>query len=319
MNCPFVFQPSKAQRERVKSLRRYIVASMLVVLLLPFLLAGCSRKASTVTGGVIKVVAGENFWGSIAAQLGGTHVNVTSIVSDPNVDPHEYETSTADARAFAQANYVILNGAGYDSWGQKLLDANPVTGRKVLNVADLLGKKPGDNPHFWYNPDYVSQVTDRITNDYQALDPHDAQYFTQQRTTFESALSQYHQLIASIKQTYSGTKVGATESIFVYLAGALGLDLISPAAFMNAVSQGNDPPAATVAQFQQQVTQKQIAMLVYNMQTVTAITTNMRRLATDNGIPAVGVSETVVPADASFQDWQVTQLLALQNALKPGR
>ncbi len=162
--------------------------------------ASNSTSSRSSSSSVLNVVAGENFWGSIATQLGGTHVSVTSIVNDPNADPHQYEGSTQDARAFAQANYIILNGAGYDSWGQKLLDANPVSGRKVFTVADLLGKHEGDNPHFWYNPSYVEQVSNQITRDYSALDPADSAYFTRQRAAFETALSAYHQRIAEIQE-----------------------------------------------------------------------------------------------------------------------
>ncbi|HEV2581951.1 MAG TPA: zinc ABC transporter substrate-binding protein [Ktedonobacteraceae bacterium] len=286
---------------------------LLMLLLSACVDAGSSSPASS--SSVLNVIAGENFWGSIATQLGGTHVSVTSIVSDPNADPHQYETNTSDARTFAQANYVILNGAGYDTWGQKLLDANPVSGRKVLTVSDLLGKHAGDNPHFWYNPSYIEQVSDQITKDYQALDPADSAYFTRQRTAFETALSSYHQRITEIKAKFAGKKVGATESIFVYMANALGLDLISPPAFMGAISEGNDPPASSVVTFEQQVQQKQITVLVYNIQTVTNITNTIKQLAAQQHIPMVGISETIQPANASFQDWQTAQLLALQNAL----
>src|SRR4029077_3525427 len=160
------------------------------------------------------------------------------IVTDPNADPHDYESNTGDARAFAQANYVILNGAGYDTWAQKLLDANPVSDRKVFTVAPLLGKSDGDNPHFWYNPDYVEKVANQITSDLSTLDTKDASYFTQQRASFETALTPYHNRIASIKAKFSGQKVGATESIFVYMASALGLDLVSPPEFMKALAEG---------------------------------------------------------------------------------
>ena len=272
-------------------------------------------QASGAAPKMIQVVAGENFWGSIAAQLGGTHVSVTSIVTDPNADPHEYESNTGDARAFAQANYVILNGAGYDDWGQKLLDANPVSGRKVMTVADLLGKKEGDNPHFWYNPAYVNQVADQITADYQALDPASAAYFTQQRQLLTAAFKPYTDRIAAIKAQFAGVKVGATESIFVYMANALGLDLISPPEFMQAVAEGNDPPVAAVAQFQDQIKQKQIKVLVYNVQTATDVTTNIKIQAGDQNIPVVGVSESIQPPDVSFEDWQFAQLITLQNAL----
>lgn len=277
--------------------------------------ASTGNSTSTSSSNVLNVVAGENFWGSIATQLGGNHVSVTSIVSDPNADPHQYESSTNDARAFAQANYVILNGAGYDAWGQKLLDANPVSGRKVFTVADLLSRHEGDNPHFWYNPTYVEQVSDQITKDFQALDPADSAYFTRQRAAFETALSAYHKRIAEIKARFAGQKVGATESIFVYLANALGLDLISPPEFMGAVAEGNDPPASSVVAFEQQVRQKQITVLVYNVQTITNVTNTIKQLASQQNIPIVGVSETIQPADASFQEWQTAQLLVLQNAL----
>ena len=277
--------------------------------------SGSTTPTPSSSSTVLNVVAGENFWGSIATQLGGTHVNVTSIVTDPNADPHQYESSTQDARVFAQANYVILNGAGYDTWGQKLLAANPVSGRKIFTVADLLGKHEGDNPHFWYNPDYVEQVANQITKDYQALDPADSAYFTQQRTAFETALNAYHQRIAEIKAKFAGQKVGSTENIFVYLANALGLDLISPPEFMQAVAEGNDPPASSVVAFEQQVRQKQMTVLVYNVQTITNVTNTIKQLASQQNIPTVGVSETIQPADASFQEWQTAQLLVLQNAL----
>jgi zinc/manganese transport system substrate-binding protein len=288
-------------------------------LLLILLLNACGTTSSAATPStsskVLQVVAGENFWGSIATQLGGMHVNVTSIVTDPNADPHEYESNTADARLFAQADYVILNGVGYDTWAQKLLDANPVSGRKVFTAGDLVGKKEGENPHLWYNPTYVEEVANQITKDYQSLDPADAAYFTQQRSAFENALGEYHQRINEIKTKFAGQKVGATESIFVYLANALGLDLITPPDFMDAVAEGNDPPAASVVTFEQQVRTKQITVLVYNVQTVTDVTNTIKQLAAQQNIPIVGVSETIQPADASFQEWQTAQLLVLQNAL----
>jgi zinc/manganese transport system substrate-binding protein len=284
--------------------------------LISALLAACGAPAAGGSANAtLQVIAGETFWGSIAAQLGGTRVSVTSIVSNPNSDPHEYESSAVDARAFATAGYVILNGAGYDDWGQKLLSANPSTSRRVLTVADLLNRKPGDNPHFWYNPNWVDKVADKITSDYRALDPADAGYFTQQREAFATALKPYHEAIAHILATFTGVPVGSTESIFVYMAQALGLDLISPPEFMQALSEGSDPPAQTVAQFQDQISRHQIKVLVYNTQTSTRITDNLKQLATRNGIPVVGISETVQPPSATFQDWQTKQLASLQAAL----
>ncbi len=296
---------------------RALAGASVTLALLALALAGCGTGTTTAAqGGTLQVLAGENFWGSIAAQLGGSHVSVTSVITDPNADPHEYTTNAQTAREFATANYVILNGAGYDSWAQNVLNANPVSGRKVFTVATLLGKKPGDNPHFWYNPTYVTMVANQITADYKALDPTDASYFAQQNAQFLNVtLKPYHDRLAEIKAKFAGRKVGATESIFVYMANYLGLDLISPPDFMDAVAEGNDPPAAAVATFQQQVQQKQISVLVYNVQTSTNVTNSVRQIAAQQNIPIVGVSETLQPVDATFQDWQLAELITLQNAL----
>jgi zinc/manganese transport system substrate-binding protein len=265
--------------------------------------------------GTIHVVAAENFWGSLASQLGGSHVQVLSIVSDPNADPHEYESNTTDARAIATANYVIENGAGYDGWADKLLGASSNPDRKVLNAATLLGKKEGDNPHFWYDPAYVNQVTAQMEQDLAALDPADASYYETQHKTLQVSLAQYQNRIATIKQQFGGTKVAATEDVFVYLADAAGLDLVSPPAFIQAVAEGNDPPAASIVEFENQLKGGGIRALVYNQQTVTPLTENMKKLAADQGIPVIGVTETIQPPDASFEDWMNAELIELQNAL----
>jgi zinc/manganese transport system substrate-binding protein len=284
---------------------------------------GLSACGSAVTGssggGRLQVVAAENFWGSIATQLGGGKVDVTTIVSNPNADPHDYESSTADARAVAGADYVILNGAGYDDWGKKLIAANPNANRHVLTVANLLRKRAGDNPHFWYNPRWVDQVAAKITADYQAIDATDSRYFAQQLAVFQRALAPYHERIAEIRSNFGGVAVGATESIFVYMAQALGLNLISPAGFMQAVAEGNDPPAQMVAEFHDQVAHKEIKVLVFNLQTASDVTDGLKKLAADEGIPVVGITETLQPAGATFEEWQNAQLLRLQNALDAQR
>ena len=263
----------------------------------------------------LQIVAGENFWGNLVSQIGGSHVHVFSVVSDPNADPHEYESNTDDARAFDNANYVILNGAGYDSWGDKLLSASTKPDRKVLNVADLLGEKEGDNPHFWYSPSYVNQVIAQMEKDLIALDPSNAAYYTDHYRTLQSSLSEYQNRISSIKQKFGGTKVAATEDIFVYIADPAGLDLVSPPAFMAAVAEGNDPPASSVVEFENQLKSGDVKVLVYNKQTVTPLTESIKKLAADQGIPVIGITETLQPPDSSFQDWMNTELIALENAL----
>jgi zinc/manganese transport system substrate-binding protein len=292
-----------------------------VIALLVLMMSACGSAASSSSTGSqpsgrhLNLVAGENFWGSIATQLGGSQVSVKSVVSDPNADPHDYQSDTSTARAFATADYVILNGAGYDAWADKLLSANPNSKRKVFTVADLLGKKAGDNPHFWYSPDYVMKVADRISSDLKSIDSADIDYYTTQRTTLTTALGPYMSRIAAIKSKFAGQKIAATESIFDYMAGALGLVLISPPEFMKAVAEGNDPPADSVAAFQQAITTKEATVLVYNVQTSTDVTNTIKQMAVQQGIPVVAVSETLQPPDATFQEWQLGQLNTLYNAL----
>jgi zinc/manganese transport system substrate-binding protein len=253
-----------------------ILHEMRIVLLAALvLISACGvGAAGTSSGSSVQVVAAENFWGDIATQLGGGRANVQSVVTDPNADPHEYESNANDARAIANANLVILNGAGYDSWADKLLAASPNPSRRVLVVADVLGKRQGDNPHFWYEPDYVVRVADGITAAYRSLDASASGYFEAQRSAFTTALDPYMQRLADVRQKFAGAPVGATESIFTYLAGYLGLRLISPPEFMQAVSEGNDPPAESVVAFQDQIAQRAIRELVYNIQTSTAVTSN---------------------------------------------
>ncbi|TMD54648.1 MAG: ABC transporter substrate-binding protein [Chloroflexi bacterium] len=297
---------------------RALVGAFLLLLLSLLTLAACGTtfQATTASSGPVQVVAAENFWGSIAAQVGGSHVHVTSIIVDPNADPHSYEPTAADGRTVADAQYVIINGAGYDPWADKLLQANPVSGRKELNVGDFNGKHEGDNPHMWYNPDYVTAVANKIRDDLKALDPTDAAAFDQSAQAFlTTGLAHYHDLIAAIKAKYSGVPVGATESIFSYLAPALGLNLVTPYSYLKAVSEGQDISAADQATVEQQINQKQIKVLIYNSQNTPNNIQALINRAMANHIPVATITETLTPATASFQDWQSAQLQGIQTAL----
>src|SRR5579885_3257227 len=247
---------------------------LLVLALAPLLLgAGLACDAGSVAGGnggKIRVVAAENVWGSIAAQLGGDKVSVSSIINNPNTDPHDYEPTPKDARAVASARYVIENGIGYDPWAQKLLAAVPASGRKILNVGDLLGLKVGDNPHRWDAPDDVQTVVALIAADLKQLVPGDAAYFDQQQQAYlTSGLQPYTALIQQISQRYAGTPVGASESIVTQLAQALGLNLLTPTPLLDAIAEGGDPTAQDKATADRQITSTQIAVFIYNSQNAT--------------------------------------------------
>jgi zinc/manganese transport system substrate-binding protein len=268
------------------------------------------------SGGTIRVVAAENFWGSIASQLGGGHVKVTSIINNPDADPHDYEPTASDARTVAGAQYAIVNGVGYDAWAGKLLAANPAGGRTDLTVGDLVGVKEGGNPHRWYSPADVHTVIERITADYKKIDPADAADFDKLKKTFETqTLGTYNQLISDIRTRYAGTPVGASESIVSPLADGLGLKMLTPYSFLSAISEGTDPTAHDKTLIDQQIKDKQIKVYVYNSQNATPDVQQQVKEAKAAGIPVTTVTETLTPAGASFQDWQVRQLQDLKQAL----
>ena len=277
---------------------------------------GGNTSSGTSSGNTIEVVAAENFWGSIASQIGGSYVHVTSVIVDPNADPHSYEPTIANARTIADAQYVIYNGAGYDPWMDKLLQSNPTSGRKELNIGDFNGKKEGDNPHMWYNPDYVTAVANKIRDDLKSLDAKDARAFNASAQAFlTTGLKSYHDAIAAIKAKYSGTPVGATESIFSYLAPALGLHLVTPYSYLKAVSEGEDISASDEANVEGQISKKQVKILVYNSQNTPNNVQALITKAKANNIPVATITETLTPATASFQEWQTSQLQGIQTAL----
>jgi len=297
-----------------------IIAAVLVVLIVAGVFTGIylsnhTTSDTTSSGGVIQVVAAENFWGSLVFQLGGTRVNVLSIVTDPNADPHEYESNTADAIAIADAQLVIVNGAGYDDWALQLIAASNTPHQVVLNVQELIGQTVGANPHFWYSPTYVNETVNAMYQDLVSIDPSHTLYYTLQYAALNASLAVYNGRIDEIRQDFAGAKVASTESIFVYLAAACNLDLVSPPAFMEAIAEGNDPPAQSIVQFDNLITNGTIVMLVYNEQTVTPLTNSIKLLAAQYNIPTVPVTETVQPKDVAFQVWMNAELLAIQNAL----
>jgi zinc/manganese transport system substrate-binding protein len=299
------------------------ISALFLLLFFGAFLAACSSTSqgtsATGSGRVLSVIAAEDSWGSIISQLGGSHVSVRSIVNSPNVDPHDYESTSTDARDFARADYVILNGVGYDSWGQKLLDANPSSIRTVLNIGSFLGKKNGDNPHFWEQPTYVEQIANKMTADLKKMDPADSAYFTQQRQIFESSLKPYHQLVSEIQTKYAHTPIGASEELYVYQAQALDLDLITPPAYLTAENNGTEPPTTAITEFNNQIKNNQIKVMMLDVQNISNETKTLESYVQSQHIPTVEITETLNPAGTTFQNWQTTQLRQLLSALEQSK
>jgi zinc/manganese transport system substrate-binding protein len=301
----------------MKCSRAGTLAAAALVLALALITSACStaQGAAQQGGRVIQVVAAENFWGSIASQIGGQHVHVASIITNPNTDPHSYEPTASDARAIAGAQLVIENGIGYDPWAARLLAAGSST-QSVLNVGSVVGVADGGNPHRWYNPADVQMVIDRLVADYGRLDPANKTYFARQRTRFDRiGLRSYHALITKIRQKYGGTPVGASESIFAMLAPALGLRLITPYSFLKAISEGGEVTGADKQTIDNQIRHHLIKIYVYNSQNVTPDVRAQLTEARAARIPVATITETLAPPQATYQAWQVRQLAGIQAAL----
>jgi zinc/manganese transport system substrate-binding protein len=281
------------------------------------LFTGCGQQGTgAAAGGPIQVVAAENFWGSIAAQLGGDRVHVTSVIVNPGTDPHSYEPTAQDARTMAGAEVAIVNGIGYDEWASRLLAASPLSGRVVLDVGRLLGLGAGDNPHQWYAPTHVRRVVAQIVADYQRRAPAYASWFARRRRRFETVgLARYDTLLAEIRARYAGTRVGYSESIFQPLGEALGLKLATPYGFAKAVAEGAEVTAQNRRTVDSQASDHEIKVWVFNSQNVTPDVQRVDELARAAHIPIATVTETLSPASDSFEQWQVAELEGLGRAL----
>jgi len=262
-----------------------------------------------------RVVAAENFYGNIASQLGGESVIVTSLLSDPNVDPHEYESSVAGAKAVARADLVIENSGGYDDWMDKLLGASPNPRRIVLKAFDLAVHRLPDNEHVWYDPANVGALADKIVLALKTLDPAQSSAYERRLRSFQAELLKVSDKMATLRARFVGVPAALTETLFLYQADLLGLRILTPFEFQKAVAEGEDPPASLAVVAENQIKARQVRVLVFNLQTVTPETDKLRTLAASQNIPVVGVTETM-PRTETYQTWMLRQLDSLQSALQ---
>jgi zinc/manganese transport system substrate-binding protein len=261
----------------------------------------------------LDVVAAENFYGDIAQQLGGSHVQVSSILINPDQDPHLFEASASTARDIAAAKIVIYNGINYDPWMVKLLSASRAPGREIIEVAKLAGRKVGDNPHLWYDTTAIRTLAGALSASLVKLDPDHRAEFDRRLVTFTATFRTVDDKVAELRGKYAGTPVTATEPVFGYMAGSIGLEMRN-AAFQLAVMNDTEPSASQIAAFQKDLKTRAVKVLLYNSQARQTLTERLRALATSAGVPIVGVSETQPPG-TRFQDWMLAQLGDLERAL----
>jgi zinc/manganese transport system substrate-binding protein len=265
----------------------------------------------------VAIVAAENFYGDIARQIGGADVRVTSILSNPDQDPHLFEVSPSVGRAVSGARIVVYNGIDYDPWMAKLLNAARASARRVIVVADLVGRKTGDNPHIWYDPATMQACARALAEALSAEDPpHQADY-QQRLAKFEASLQPITAKIGALHQRLAGTPATATEPVFGYMFAALGMEVRNQS-FQLAVMNNTEPSASDVAALEKDLRAHAVKLLVYNSQASDPAAARMERIARASHIPIVGAAETE-PSGKTYQVWIMSELEAVDKALPPAK
>jgi zinc/manganese transport system substrate-binding protein len=264
----------------------------------------------------VTIVAAENFYGDIAKQIGGPGVMVTSILSNPDQDPHLFEASPSVARSLSGARIVIYSGIDYDPWMEKLLSASKSKDRQEIVVADLVGKKTGDNPHIWYDPATMLGLAQSLTDLLASDDPANKEAYQNRLAGFQASLKPIEDKIAALKQRLAGTPVAATEPVFGYMFEKLGMDVRNQS-FQLAVMNDTEPSASDVAAFEDDLKNHKVKLVVYNSQASDPLADKIEKLARANKIPVVGASETE-PPDKSYQAWMTGEVDAVDQALPAG-
>jgi zinc/manganese transport system substrate-binding protein len=277
-------------------------------------LAGCGSGGGT-SDGKIHAVAGENFYGDLVSRVGGGLVSVTSILNDPNVDPHTYESSPQNAQAVADATLVVENGLGYDAFVDHLVGASPRSDRQVVDVQQLLGLADGVNPHVWYDPATMPKVARAVTDALEKLKPDSRSIFEANLKSYLDSFAPLTVKIAEVKARYPATPVAYTEAVAAYLIAALGFRDLTPPGFARSIEAGTDPAPSDVAAQSDVITGHKVKLLLYNSQATSPVTESIKSLASDSGVPVVGVSETMPGGSGSFVDWQLAQLSSIEAAL----
>jgi zinc/manganese transport system substrate-binding protein len=288
---------------------------MRTIIVLSMALLAAAGCGSAHGGSKLDVVASTNVYGDITAQIGGARVAVSSVLSDPNADPHLFGPGTQNGLAVAQARVVIQNGAGYDDFMGRLESASPSGSRIVVTIADVLGVHGRDaNPHLWYDVTRLPRIAGAIATGLEQADARHAPAYRAGLARFVKSLRPLDEEVRRVRARYTGRPVAYTEPVPGYLVAALGLRNLAPASFTRAIQNGSEPPAEAVAAMNALIGDHRVDVLLYNSQAVSPITARVRAAAQQAGIPVVGVTETL-PPHLTFQQWQLTQVRSLQRAL----
>ena len=298
--------------------RRWRAVALGGVLVIPLLTAACSSTATP--SGVVNAIGAENEYADVLSQVGGRYVHVSSILNDPNTDPHAFESSPSIAREVSAAQLIVQNGVGYDDFMGKIESASPNPGRRVVVVQRLLGLADGTpDPHLWYDPKTMPRVAQAMADDLAELAPSHAAYFRANAQKFDDSLAPWLDAVASFRSRYGGTAVATTEPVADYLLEAMGLDNLTPSRFEADVMNGVDPSPEDVSVENGLLSSHRAKVLLYNQQVVDALTASIRKSAQGAGIPVVGVYETMPTPGYHYESWMLAEVRAIESALAGGK
>ncbi len=318
----FLYTPSstegtfsrKREKERIGRSRRlqihinkFILYGITNITLFIFLLWSLSAQA------IINIVAAENMYGSVAKEIGGDKVNVVSILNNPNQDPHLFSASPSTARAVAKADIIVYNGIAYDGWMDKLLSVQKNPSQKIIIIANLVGAKMGDNPHLWYSPNTMPVYAQYLTTQLQQLDPANKSFYATQLINFQKNYQQLNNKINQIKQHYHNISVIATEPLFNDMAQALGFNILAKPFQMN-IMNDVEPTPTQLRDFENDLNSHSARIFFYNKQVISPLTLQLQKMAINERISVVGVTETQ-PEDMNYIQWMLNQLIATEQAL----
>jgi len=301
------------------SRRAWAVVGAVGALAVAVATAGCGSSAgasASGSSGVISAVGAENEYANVLSQIGGKYVHVLAIESNPNTDPHTFEASPQVAREVSSAQLVVQNGVGYDTWINKIESASPSLTRKVIVVQNLLGL-PDDtpNPHLWYSPKTMPAAAKAMADDLSQIDPAHKAYFGASLQKFDSSLTPWLDAIAQFKAAHPGVTAATTEPVADYLLTAMGIDNLTPFVFQADIMNGVDPSPEDIALENSFFSQHKAMLFAYNQQVVDSLTTSIRLNALHDGVPVVGVYETMPTPGYDYQTWMLAEVHAIEKAV----
>ena len=302
---------------RPRSHRAWAVAGALGALVVA--VAGCGSGGGTRasgSNGVISAVGAENEYANVLSQIGGKYVRVLAVESNPNTDPHTFEASPQVAREVSSAQLVVQNGVGYDTWINKIEAASPNSTRQVIVVQNLLGL-PDDtpNPHLWYSPKTMPAAAKAMAGDLSDIQPAHKAYFQANLQKFDSSLTPWLDAIAQFKAAHPGVTAATTEPVADYLLTAMGIRNLTPFVFQADIMNGVDPSPEDIALENSFFSQHKATLFAYNQQVVDSLTTSIRLTALHDGVPVVGVYETMPTPGYDYQSWMLAEVHAIEKAV----